>query len=396
MKTTTTIAIFAALLLGCTQPSPAENQPACEPETAACTPEVKPEPEPTVDVSKLGKLEDADAPEQARAIAKIEEVSLLKFKNTVPVYIYTAKDLEAELATWGGDFRPSNVMGFYRFATKAMYLVPEVAGNRRAFGLRIHEGVHALQDQHWGLPKLHESMNTTDGYWAVLGLIEGHAVQVMIDALIEDQPHVAYIAKAKAPEGSNDPQTYRAVYTYAQGTRFIQHLKSTDGYKLVNRSFLNPPVSSEQVLHPEKYTTDIDLPDVVTLDIASLKTALPTGFKLDDVDTHGEFETRMTLVTHRETVKDAESIAAGWGGDQIVVARKDEATVTVWVSSWDTKEDAKAFADGIVLHSDTRFIDISADDSKVIYVIKSSGEVSDDERSSLIAALGKTKVTFVK
>ncbi|MCZ7607983.1 MAG: hypothetical protein M5U25_18375 [Planctomycetota bacterium] len=274
--------LFAlGLLAACSNPDTRpDNQPACNPpeNPPANQPEPEPEPEPEPAPTR-GKLEDPKAPEQTRALDLIEKVTGMKFKVRPPVYVYTPEELAEEIKSWGdGGFTPENILGFYKFDTKAFYLVPEAAGNKRAFGLRIHEATHALQDQYYDLTKLHAVPTTTDGDYALLALIEGQAVQVMIDALIDEQPHVAFISKARAPEGSTDPNAYRSVYVYAQGTAFVQALKEVAGYKAVDAAFKDLPVSSEQVLHPEKYTGEKrELPDRIEPDLEALKAALPEG-----------------------------------------------------------------------------------------------------------------------
>jgi len=218
-------------------------------------PEASPSPPPS-----RGTVESPDAPEQKDALARVERVTGLKFKRSFPVYVFTEEELKAEMAEWKaeGDGRDhDNVMGFYKSDTKAMYLVPEVAGNRRAFGLRVHEATHALQDQHFGLMNLHLMANTDDEQLAMTALIEGHAVQVMIDALIETNPHVARILEVPEPADPRAPGAQTAFF-YAAGTRFIRHLKEhgldgLKGYEAVHRAFAKPPISPDEIRKPELY-----------------------------------------------------------------------------------------------------------------------------------------------
>lgn len=226
-----------------------------KPKADADAPKAKPTP-PT-----RGKLEPADSPEQTRALGLIEKVTGLKFKETFPVYVFSAEELAAEMAEWkeAGDTRePENILGFYKSSTKAMYLVPEAAGNRRAFGLRVHEATHALQDQHFGLAALHKSAgNDEDKQLAMLALIEGHAVQVMIDAIKDTNPHVARIADAPEPADPKAPGAMTA-YAYAAGTRFVRWLLENGldgetGYAAVHRAFRSPPVSPAEIRDPASY-----------------------------------------------------------------------------------------------------------------------------------------------
>lgn len=388
--------LLVIALTACTKPDTADqNAPACNP--PANQPAEQPEPEPkTPPEVTLGKLEPADAPEQTKAIGLIETVTGLKFKTHVPVYVYTPEELEQEMAGWGDDgFTPDNVLGFYKWSTKAFYLVPEAAGNKRAFGLRIHEATHALQDQHYDLAKLHAVPQSTDAEYALLALIEGEAVQVMIDALIDTQPHVAFISKARAPEGSTDPDQYRTVFVYAHGTAFVQALKEVDGYAAVHAAFGKLPVSSEQVLHPEKYTSAPELPDRLAVDMPALKAALPAGWTLGEADTLGEFETRMVFVQQEATVAASESIAAGWGGDVVLEAESGGKSLSLWVTTWDSVDDAREFFSALPHLPDLRqsLWDEQNDPRRVILVRGSEG-LGAVELSQLVEALEKTRVEY--
>jgi hypothetical protein len=88
-------------------------------------------------------------------------------------------------------------------------------------------------------------------------------------------------------------------------------------------------------------------------------------------------------------------MAAGWGGDRSVTAKKGEDTITLWVTTWDTEDDAQAITDGLALHADTRFVEPAGDDPRIIYVVKSTGQLSEQELATLVDALGKSNVEFV-
>lgn len=387
------LVLLLGVVVGCstTEESNAPvNENAPQVEQPATEPQPEPEPEPA---ARLGKLEDPDAPEQKRAIESIEAITGLKFKKRVPVYVYTPEELEQEVKGWGDGFVPDNILGFYKWSTKAFYLVPEAAGNKRAYGLRIHEAVHALQDQHYDLAKLHAIPETTDADWALLALIEGEAVQVMVDALIETQPHVAFISKARAPEGSTDPGAYRNVYVYAHGTQFVEALKQVDGYKAVDAAFKDLPVSTEQILHPEKYTAGKrEMPDAISLDMGALKGALP-GWTLGKPDRLGEFEMRMFFVQQEETVLQAEEIAAGWGGDVQIIATREDEQITVWVTSWDTDEDADEFLTALRHVPRLRSLQRREDNRRVVSLVL-DGELTEAELEGVQQALLRAEIRF--
>ncbi len=359
-------------------------------------PEKAPQPEKTPDKHanvKRGKLESPDEPEQKRALEIIERVRGMKFKQAIPVYIYTPEDLAEEMKDWGDGYVPENVMGFYRPDTKTFYLVPKVAGNNRSFGLRVHEATHALQDQLYDLTKLHETAKTSDAQDALTALIEGDAVQVMIDGLSDLSPHVAKIAEVREPTDKHNPNAWSTVFYYAMGAKFIQFLKkSGEGYAEVHKAFSRVPVSSEQILHPEKYLGELDLPHKITPDLDAIKAELPEGWTLKGTDTLGEWQTRLWLMSKVPTYDAAQDAAAGWGGDlEITYTREDksESWLKLQITSWDSVAEADEFVEALErLGSDCFF----TQDGEKVFLILSSGETKSQENNKLARAMAKAKV----
>ncbi len=373
------------------QPTPSNKEEKPQPEKKPA-PEKKPEPEAKPAAIKRGKLEDPAEPEQKRALDIIERVTGLKFKTPIPVYIYTPEDLTEEMKDWGDGYVPENVMGFYRPDTKTFYLVPKVAGNNRSFGLRVHEATHALQDQHFDLIKLHESVKTSDADDALTALIEGHAVQVMIDGLSDLSPHVAKIAEVREPSDKHNPNAWSTVFYYAMGAKFVQHLlKNAEGYPGVHKAFGRVPVSSEQILHPEKYLGELDLPHKITPDFDAIKAELPEGWKVKDVDTLGEWQTRLWIMTSEAAYSAAADAAAGWGGDfEITLVRDDkpQAWLKLRITSWDSESEADEFCEALALMGTT--VHYTQDGDKVL-IVSSSEPLGTLPCNKLERAMGKSK-----
>src|SRR5438105_690871 len=83
-----------------------------------------------------------------------------------------------------------SVQGYYDIKEKTLCLYDDIAGNYER-GVLVHEMVHALQDQHFGLAKLHQESFGSDAELAMAALIEGDATFTMIEVLKKDQPKVA-------------------------------------------------------------------------------------------------------------------------------------------------------------------------------------------------------------
>lgn len=371
-------------------PAPGARNDANGGSNAAAEPRKDPEPapEPKPAIETRGKLEPVDAPEQLRAIGLIEKVTGRKFKTPVPVYVFSQEELEAEVKSWG-DYAPENVLGFYKYATKAMYLVPEAAGNRRAFGLRLHEGVHALQDQLYDLASLHQAGDSDDASAAITALIEGQAVQVMIDALPEN-PHVGRIAEVKVPTDLNDEGAWQRVLYYAYGAVFVQDLKKRNGYEAVDAAFKALPQSTEQILHPSKYPAE--LPDTIQLP-GSLP--WPEGFAPGKASCAGEF--RVLVELHRAGIADPATAAEGWGGDIEITARKGDAWITLRVTSWDSQNDAVEYLKASSALANLRASqrnDGDGQDGRIVRQVFAAGDITDEQIAELTKALQQATVRF--
>lgn len=360
-------------------------------------PTKQPEPEKKPEVKaaqvKRGKLEDPAEPEQKRALDIIERVTGLKFKSQIPVYIYTPEDLAEEMKDWGDGYQPENVMGFYRPDTKTFYLVPKVAGNNRSFGLRVHEATHALQDQHFDLIKLHEAAKTSDANDATVALIEGHAVQVMIDGLSDLSPHVAKIAEVREPTDKHNPNAWSTVFYYAYGAKFVQHIiKNAEGYKGVHEAFGRVPASSEQILHPEKYLGEVDLPHKITPALDAIKAELPKEWNAHDVDSLGEWQTRLWLMSAKETYESAAEASEGWGGDlEFTFKRSDkpEAWLKLWITSWDSEGEADEFVEALAkLGAGVHY----TQEGDKVYVVRSNEPLNGALCNKLERAMAKSTV----
>lgn len=88
-----------------------------------------------------------------------------------------------------------HLQGYYSPRDKTLFVYADVSGSYQR-GVLIHEMVHALQDQHFGLDKLHQTDDDDDAAMAKAALIEGDATYTMIEVLKKDQPKVAAMLDA--------------------------------------------------------------------------------------------------------------------------------------------------------------------------------------------------------
>jgi hypothetical protein len=109
----------------------------------------------------------------------------------------------------------------------------------------------------------------------------------------------------------------------------------------LDQAYAKPPVSTEQVLHPEKYRAD-EKP--IVIDPAAVEEFLAgKGYKAVYRTVLGELGVSLVLETHFPR-EDLASVAEGWGGDLVVVFDKEGAApLVLWITEWDSEEDAVEF-----------------------------------------------------
>jgi hypothetical protein len=222
-----------------------------------------------------------------------------------------------------------------------------------------HEFTHALQDQHFDLLALDESLKTrADQSMALQGLTEGDAMLAAIDhslwqfgfpmssvsplgrALLS----VIGAAASRAPSG-DDPQMKQLreappvlrenlTFPYVDGMEFAAAVRSEFGQAGLDRAFRDDlPDSTEQIFHPERYLDRRDRPVQIAL------AAPPPGFTASSDQTLGMLDLRVLLETYLRSARAAE----GWDGDRYVVWRGEGGDALAWVSAWDHEWQARRF-----------------------------------------------------
>jgi hypothetical protein len=298
------------------------------------------------------------------------------------------------------DFYSDNIAGFYDTDTKQLFLIaeppPKPGAKKKSLWDRVfgsgggfdwsgnrsvisHELAHALADQQFDLHSLHGSVeDDADMTLALSALIEGEAMLVMI--LDASEPNSRERARTlqgmeaagavmnllvSATAGLAGGKSFRQaplilresmLFPYTKGQAFCARLTATGNWRGIDRAFKRPPVSTEQILHPEKWVGDtIDNPVALTF-----KKDVPldsSRWELVDQNVSGEFATEVLL---RQYVGRARSVPAstGWDGDTYRLYRdtktEGDRTMLVWTSTWDSETDASEFASALWRMSQNR------------------------------------------
>ncbi|MBI2932413.1 MAG: hypothetical protein HYY16_12245 [Planctomycetes bacterium] len=131
-----------------------------------------------------------------------------------------------------------------------------------------------------------------------------------------------------------------ADFGYRRGGIFLETIRSIGGMAAVDQVYERPPVSTEQVLHPEKYLHD-ERPagiDPKPLDDC----LLAAGYRRGWATTLGELG--VSIVAETLLKEDTGKIGTGWNGDHLSTYEDGaQKPLAVWVTLWDTEKDAITF-----------------------------------------------------
>ncbi len=261
----------------------------------------------------------------------------------------------------------SSIAGFYHPKTKELRLIKpgdedlltDVMAKAMESVTLVHELTHAAQDQAYELSTLPLEDETNDDLiMALKGVIEGDASAVGWKYLLKEDFNArigvinSMYKTGQLPGKANALPDYLKLtltFAYGHGTEFVvEYLKGTQGeLKDSSKLFKDLPLSSEQILHPKKYYETRDNPTLVTLpDLAKLFGA-PWKETFNNV--HGEFAVKILLRQYRGDrlrLGQINRACEGWDGDRFVVLEDDKNTAMyAWVSTWDSEDDAKEFAE---------------------------------------------------
>lgn len=152
----------------------------------------------------------------------------------------------------------------------------------------------------------------------------------------------------RAPQFLND--TYNLLLT--AGRAFVQGLYLSGGWPAVDQAYENPPGSTEQILHPERYPEDSPLP----LQAPDLGAALGPGWEPRQTTTLGEWRMRQTLQVYLPADEAIEA-AADWGGDVLMTYRNAglDRELLILITRWDNLRQAQDFSLAFRKYGEARF-----------------------------------------
>jgi hypothetical protein len=275
------------------------------------------------------------------------------------------------------DLLTDQVVGVYDPDLKAMFVLQS---DQAQFGPAAqvtfaHEFTHALQDQRYDLNRFApKHAGNTDRTLALHALIEGDALlaQHLWSTRNLNAREQAEALRAGGSGGvlQTVPLAVRAelLFPYIDGYRFVSraYFEAQSDYRAVDELFRNPPQSTAQVLHIEKYRAGIPPVEVPLPNVAA---TLGPDWRAISTNVLGELDLKSLLRQYGDRVE-AENVAAHWAGDRWMLVENDGRPALVLKTVWDAPDAAQAFFDAYGRGLRTRFptasVDVSTGERQVL------------------------------
>ena len=287
------------------------------------------------------RVKEATTPDEIRA----EELTLKKFGFVPP-------DFNLESTTI--DLLTEQAAAFYDYDKKKLF-VTETSAPETQSPVLAHELSHAIADQNFNLGKfIRQGRKSDDGATARLAIMEGQATWLMSEFLakqlgqsLKNTPALVKMMSALSDSSGQFPVFDSAplylrqtlIFPYTKGMLFQQALVEHDGDAAFAEVFKKPPVSTQQILHPEKYfegvkPVDPDLPDP----------KLPRTFKSLVGGSMGELDHEVLLEQYAGKAE-ADDLGPHWRGAafELLEDKKAMRVVLLYSAQWDTPETARRY-----------------------------------------------------
>jgi len=248
-------------------------------------------------------------------------------------------------------------VGYYMAVTQAgkIYIVQEnfnITNTIDAEATMAHELTHILQT----FQNIPQHYYNYDSSKARTALIEGDATftasYIKNLTLTNNLPSIesyAAIQKDLFTHNPNEATIFASIpdsvynldyFPYKYGEIFMQALYDQGGWAMINQVYKNPPNSTEQIIHPEKYF-NAELPEPV----AETKPLDGSWTKKWGAQ-YGEFFIQNMLQTNL-TQYETQQASTGWGGDRLTYyENQDNQYLITWNIKWDNYLDSAEFLAG--------------------------------------------------
>ena len=256
----------------------------------------------------------------------------------------------------------SQLGGYYDPKTKTVVMADWMPPALQRI-IALHELTHLLQDQRYNLDSLvGVSVTESDRALAHAALVEGDASVVTLDIEQEERglPPLAKLKSLKEVSSKSlsasvvenrtieyVPETLSLLvhFPYVEGAAFAHTLLASGGYGSIDAALKDPPTSTSEILHPERYLRRIK-------GESAIKAALPpVPSEVVYSDVYGEFFIQALLAPTIKSVRTRAELATNWVADKVYLLQQKEGKRRAqWHTVWINKEAAELFANFLRMH----------------------------------------------
>ena len=220
------------------------------------------------------------------------------------------------------------VEGLYDPKTREFYIADwsPLADQRMVMA---HELTHALEDQHFQIEAwLRAARPNEDAELARDAVLEGSAMAAMVDYLMlgtgrslkdlpDFDPSMLIGDLGSTPTLEKAPPFLKdaLIFPYIGGLNFSAAVMRNVGWSALSGVFEEPPVSTQQILHPALYRSGKTLANVA---LPQLEKVLGNNWSKLDENIMGEFGWKEVLKQFLDSER-AKNLAAAWEGDRYAV-----------------------------------------------------------------------------
>jgi len=270
-----------------------------------------------------------------------------------------------DLWTLYQDLYSEQVLGFYDATREQMSILSDADFDILERLTYAHEYVHSLQDQAFDYQ---DHLNYDDAAceangdrcFAIQSLLEGDAMLLQAQwlrtyATIADIGGLFDLnSTLETPVFSSAPEFIQQsmLFPYEQGGDFVLSFYRQGLWAAVDEVYRNPPLSTEQILHPRRYPDDVP----IVLELPAFDGVLPSEWREIERSTLGEWQLNMMLSQFLPSAT-VDRAVEGWGGDSYIAIYDDalDRSAIVLVTAWDTTSDATHFYNAMREYGEERF-----------------------------------------
>ncbi len=287
--------------------------------------------------------------DRIREVVKPEEIQAEE--RTLKKFGFVPADFDLKKTTI--DLLTEQAAAFYDFHRKKLFIADWAPPEMRNVAL-IHELAHALADQNYSLEKFtKKGQKDSEKSIARQAVVEGQASWLMSEVMARrmgrtlnsQQLAREVFANASEPSGGQYPVFDNAplylretlLFPYTQGQQFQQAVYNRSGKPAFAELFRRPPVSTQQILHPDLYFRGVQ-------PVAATLPRSPKGMRGVVEGSFGELD-HSILLRQYISKEAADEVSPHWKGAnyRLFESKADKRSILFYTSRWSDPEIAKRF-----------------------------------------------------